>query len=378
MLTGMRKVPALVTVFGLTVAGCGFSSVDPDSSVAISGRALDSSGKPLRNARVLLVKQADLGEVIFGSILTVGTLSAICFAPDPPAICEKARTTTTDADGRYHFEVKGSDTQGSLGTEATMNVVFSGRSAKTSTTVSFTAKENTVSVPDARLWDLAATASRGGGGIRLSWRPLSRSAGTKASYSAQLYDARTGSALWTQPASGGHAEIDPRLLEDLRGSVAVSAGTELTGGSGVADVRASYLSPRLPVAASAGAPPSRGRPCAAMTGSAPAVVRPRTPCGETDGDLTRPARLTASGQGTVSGVVVDLGRVRPVGLVVARGFSGQFLVETSTDGQAFTTVATGFGPAYAVRPSGAPGARYVRLRSPVGLDESLSAEVSVW
>jgi hypothetical protein len=373
----MRRVPALVTVFGLAVAGCGFSSVDPNSTVSVSGRALDASGKPLRNAHVLLVKQADIGEVIFGSILTVGTLSTICFAPAPPAICEKAHTTTTDSAGRYHFDIKGSDTQGSLGTEATMNVVFSGRSSKTSTTVSFAAKDNAVTVPDARLWDLAAAVSRRGA-IRLTWRPLSRSAGSKARYSAQLYDTKTGAVLWTQPASGGHTDIDPRLLEDRHGAVAVSAGAELSGGSGTARVRASYLSPRLPVTASAGAPPSRGRPCAAVTGTATAAVRVRTPCGSTDGDLGAPARLSGGGSETVSGVVVDLGRVRPIDLVVARGFSGQLLVETSTDGTTFSTVATGFGQAYAVKPAGRPSARYVRLRSPAGLDESLSSALSVW
>jgi len=369
---------ALTTVLGLTAAGCGFSSVDPDSSVSISGRALDASGKPLRDAHVLLIKQVDIGEVIFGSILTVGTLSTICFAPEPPAICDKARVTTTDSDGRYSFEVKGSDTQGSLGTEATLNVVFSGRSSKSSTTVSFVAKDNEVTVPDARTWDLAAKVSGGAGRIGLSWRPLSKAAGSKTSYSVQLYDADKGAVLWTQPADGSKAQVDPRLLEDRAGSVAVGATTELSGAHGAGQVRASYLSARIPVDASAGAPPSRERRCAPVVGATPTAGKLTTPCGETDGDLTEPARATAGAGKTVSGVVVDLGRSRPVGLVVARGFSGQFLVELSTDGTNFRTVATGFGQAYAVSPSGRPRARYVRLRSPVGLDESLSSEISVW
>jgi hypothetical protein len=374
----MRRASALLSVVGLAIAGCGFSSVDPDSSVSISGRALDAAGAPLAKARVLLIRQADIGQVIFGSILTVGTLSTICFAPEPPAICDKARTTKTDSDGRYHFDVKGSDTHGSLGTEATMNVVFSDDAAKTSTTVSFPVEDTAVTVPDARLWDLAAKASRGTGPIRLSWRPLAKGAGSKSSYSAQLYDAESGTVLWTQPASGGRAEIDPRLLEDRRGTVAVSASAELSGGKGVGDVRASYLSPRLPVTASAGTPPSRGRPCATVTGTEPTPGGPQTPCTETDGDLSAPAQLTALGEQPVTGLVIDLGTARPISLVVGRGFSGQFLVETSTDGKTYRTVATGSGSAYAVKPSGRPGARYVRLRSPVGLDESLSAEVSVW
>lgn len=369
---------ALVTVLGLAATGCGFSSVDPNSSVSISGRALDASGEPLAKTHVLLIRQADIGQVVFGSILTVGTLSAICFTPSPPAICDKARVTTTDADGRYHFDLKGSDTQGSLGTEATMNVVFSDRSARTSTTVSFGAEDNAVTVPDARLWDLAAKVSGGAGRIEVSWRPLSKGAGSRTSYSVQLYDAAKGAVLWSQPASGRRTDIDPRLLEDHKGLVAVNASTELSGGKGAGKVRASYLSARLPVTATAGAPPSRGRPCAALVGPAATATKIGSACAETDGDLSGPAGLTAGAGKTVSGVVVDLGRIRPVSLVVARGFGGQFLVEVSTDGTTFGTVATGSGQAYAVRPDARPRARYVRLRSPVGLDESLSSEVSVW
>lgn len=374
----MQRVPAALIVLGLTASGCGFSSVDPDSSVSISGRALDASGRPLANAPVLLMKQADLGEVVFGTILAVGTLSAICFAPDPPAICDKARTTTTDAEGRYHFEVKGSDTQGSLGTESTMNVVFSDRSAGASTTISFAAEDEAVTVPDARLWDLRADATRRAGRIDVSWRPLPRAAGEKASYSAQLYDARTGAALWTEPVDDGRADLDPRLLEDRKGTVAVAAGAELSGGEGAGGARASYSSARLPIGPSAGAPPSRGRPCAPVTGTAPEVGRFRAPCPATDGELDAPSKLTAKGEAPVTGVVVDLGRPRPIDLVVARGFSGQFLVETSTDGRSYLTVATGTGLAYAASPAGRPSARYVRLRSPAGLDESLASELSVW
>jgi hypothetical protein len=63
---------------------------------------------------------------------------------------------------------------------------------------------------------------------------------------------------------------------------------------------------------------------------------------------------------------------------VARGFAGQFLVELSDDGRAWRTVATSSGAAVALSVPGRPSARFVRLRSPVGLDESLASEVSVW
>ena len=54
-----------------------------------------------------------------------------------------------------------------------------------------------------------------------------------------------------------------------------------------------------------------------------------SPCAATDGDLTAPARLASSTGEVVTGVVVDLGSSRPIGLVVVRGVAGQFLVELS-------------------------------------------------
>ena len=289
----MRTVSVLVAVLVLAVTGCTFSSVDPDEPIHISGRALNASGEPLASARVMLFKQADVGEVLLGTVLAIGTLSTVCLLPEPPAICRKARVTTTDAEGRYEFELKGSDTQGTLGTESTLNVVFSGPAAQGGTTVSFTAKDTEVRLPDARLCRAAPELTTGSGRIGLTWRPLPRGAGDDAAYSAQLYAGKAQTAFWSQPASGSAATIDARIMEDQSGSVAVSAGTTLSGGSGAGEVRASYLSARLPVEGTAGAPPSRGRPCGAVSGTARAVDGPLSSCAVTDGDLTAPARPTA-------------------------------------------------------------------------------------
>lgn len=373
----MRGVPALFAALTL-IAGCTSSSVDPDATVQISGRALDASGKPLSGARVLLLKEADIGEVVLGTTLAIGTLSTVCLLPEPPPICRKARTTTADEDGRYAFELKGSDTQGTLGTEATLNVVFSGPRARGSTTVSFTAKDTSVTLPDARLWRAAPEVTQPSGRIGLSWTPLPQAAGSDREYFAQLFESTTEAATWSQPATGDQASIDPRLLEDRSGSVAVGATATLAAGSGTGDVRASYLSTRLPVQATAGAPPSRGRACAPVTGPDARLADPASTCPVTDGDLATPAGLRAGGKAVVTGVVVDLGSVRPVDLVVARGFAGQFLVEVSTGGTAFQPVGTQLGATVAVSPPGRPSARFVRVRSPAGLDESLASEVSVW
>lgn len=371
----MRRVPAVLLGLSLAATGCSFSSVDPDAEVRVSGRALDASGKPLAGARVLLVKQADIGEVLFGSILAVGTLSTICYLPDPPALCAKAKTATADADGGYTFTLAGEDTQGTLGTESTMNVVFATGQDKPSTTISFTAKDTEIRLPDARLWNSRARASVGPDGIRVSWAGLPAAAAENADYAAQLFEA-DGSALWTQPASGGRATLDARYLEDRRGGVAVSAGADLNGGSGAGDLRASFLSPRLGVRATAGAPPSRGDRCAPVTGTGPAVNGRFGRCAITDGDLDAPARLT--GKGVVVGATVDLGSRRPIRLVVARGFAGQVLLEVSEDAKNFQVVATGSGSSVGLTPNAPTSARYVRLRSPAGVDQSLATEISVW
>jgi hypothetical protein len=374
----MRRVPVVLMALSLTALGCSVSDVDPDATVRISGRALDAQGRPLSGAKVLLFKQADLGEILVGTTLAIGTLSTICLLPDPPAVCNKARTVTADQNGEYEFELKGSDTQGTLGTESTLNVVFSGPAAQGSTSVSFTVKDTTVAVPEARLWKAAPQLSDSDGQIRLSWKPLPAAAGGDAGYSAQLLDGETGSVFFSQSASDDEATVDPRLLEDRPGSIAVNAGTSLSGGSGTGDVRAYYLSAPLPVDDTAGAPPSRGRPCAAVIGTAPTLGDPPETCPMTDGDLTTLAGLRAPGKKVVTGAVIDLGSVRPIDLVVTRGFAGQFLVEVSTDGTTWQPVGSELGRTVAIDPAGTPSARFVRVRSPTGLDQSLASEISVW
>jgi len=98
----------------------------------------------------------------------------------------------------------------------------------------------------------------------------------------------------------------------------------------------------------------------------------------TDGDLTSLAGLKAAGKKVVTGAVIDLGSVRPIDLVVTRGFTGQFLVEVSTDGTTWQPVGSALGRTVAVDPPGTPSARFVRVRSATGVDQSLASEVSVW
>jgi hypothetical protein len=367
-------------IVALACTGCRFSKVASDATVIVSGRAVDAEGAPLVNATVQLYKQADLGEALFGTVITLGTLGVDCLLPAAPTVCHRARTVTTDQHGRYSFRLTGADTQGTLGTESTLAVVVAdpdAGAAGPSTTITFKVRASTVALPAARLWDARPQVTERRGLIRLAWSALPAAAGTGAAFSAQLFGADPQTPTWTQPGAGGHAAIDARLLEDRSGTVAAGARTSF-GGAG--DAHGSYLSARLPVRATAGAPPSRGRPCFAVTGTDTPVSTRQASCAATDGDLSSPAHLTGRKGKVVTGVVVDLGRARPVRYVVARGIAGTFNVEASTDGRTYRALATetgsGAGSTAALRVRA--DARYLRLRSPSGLDESLLSEISVW
>jgi hypothetical protein len=369
----MRRC-ALVTILLLTLTACDFSHVKPQQTVVISGRALDATGAPLRHVQVHLYKEADLGEVMVGSALTLGSLGGVCLFPGAPAICHKGRVTTTDAAGRYRFTVKGADTQGLIGDADTLDVVFGGRTPGASTTLRFKAQSSQVRLPGARLWDAGLrVAARGGPAFAASWQDLPAIDGSDAGYTMQLLDTARGVPLWSQPATAPHARIDARVLEDHTASAAVTARADMRSG-----VSAIYLSAQHPVRPSAGAPPSRHLPCLAVTGTTRLATSRQTVCAATDGDLVSPARLVATNGKVVSGVVVVLPRPRRVSFVVARGLAGQVVVEVSRDGRRYHRVGTGDGSTVAVSPPGRPVARYVRVRSPGGLDESLLAELSVW
>jgi hypothetical protein len=361
----------------LLATACQFSHVDPKATVIISGRALSATGRPLGGVAVHLYKEPDVGEVIIGSVLALGSLGAICLLPAAPAICDQGRTATTNAEGTYRFAVQGSDTQGLVGDASTLDVVFTDPNSDrgASTTLRFQAQSNRVRLPATRLWDArprvrARVAARPT--FATSWSRLPAADGTSARYSVQLLDPSNGSQLWSQEAGDTHAQIDARIVEDHPADAAVTARATVHGTDTI------YLSARRPVRPIAGAPPSRNRPCAALLGRKRFATAAQPRCAATDGDLTTPARLSAGTGRTVTGLVVDLGRVRQVSLVVVRGMAGPVVVETSTNGRTYRRVGTAQGSPIAVDAPGRPAARYVRVRAAGGLDESMVAEVSVW
>lgn len=370
-------VPVVLLVTVLTT-GCHFSHVNPDQTVVISGRALTATGQPLSNVEVHLYKEPDAGEVIIGSVLAIGSLGSICLLPDAPAICSQGHTSTTDSGGRYTFSIKGADTQGLIGDASTLEVVFAdphGGARAATTTLRFTVDQTKVRLPAARLWraGLRVTDSTGGQPtFALSYRRLPTVDGTSVTYGAEFSNTTDGSTMWTQQVPAARARVDARIMEDQTTDAAIGAQAKLHG------IDTSYLSARVPAPALAGPPPSRNQPCAAVTGTKRLRTFPQPGCAATDGDLTSPARLTAPRARTVTGTVIDLGRARPVSLVVARGLSGPVVIELSTNGRAYRRVATSSESTLAVHLPSRPVARFVRVRSAGGLSESLLTEVSVW
>lgn len=379
----MRKTLPVLLAATLVVSSCSFSKVDPNATVTVSGSALAADGSPLAGAQVHVFAEADLADVVFGGVLALGTLGSVCLLPAAPTICHRGHTATTDSTGRFTLTLKGSDTQGLIGTEATLDAVIAAPAATSSdpsTTLSFTVKSTTVQLPAARLWAAGERVGDSGGSVKLSWHPLPSGYGSSPAYSAQLFSAAQAALLWTQPGTGTGSTVDARVLEDVSASAAAGAHTTLASGSGTGTVHANYLSGRTPVRAAAGAPRSRHRPCSAVVGgvSTALITVAQASCGATDGDLTEPARLMGKNAAVVTGAVVDLGAAAPIALVVAHGLAGMTLVEVSTDGTHFRQAGILAGSPAALRPPGDPVARYVRVRTPSGLDESLLSEISVW
>lgn len=374
-----RPLSAVLAVLVLT-AGCRFSHVKADEMVHISGRALSTSGAPLAHAKVQLFKEADLGEALTGIVLTIGSLGTVCLLPGAPPVCRQAHVATTDSAGNYTFTLEGADVQGTLGTESTLDVIVAGDGANApSTVLSFPARSAHMKLPDARLWRTTPRVTETATDVRMSWSAVGDWAGADAQYSVQLYDPRREASVWAEPATRRGGTIDARVLEDVAGKVAATAHTTPGGATGTTDVHAGYLSARVPVQPVSGAPPSRHDACSAVSGNGVELALTRQPrCGVTDGDLLSPASLRAARGANVTGVVVDLGRIRPIHLVVARGVAGSYLIELSKDGKTYQPISTTSEAPFAIQPAGHPVARYVRVRSPSGLGESLMTEISVW
>lgn len=370
---GCHRFVASALLAGLVLAGCESSQVDRSAPIEVSGRILRAEGSPAAGAPVGLERNPGVGDILGSALLVPLTLSTACLADPPPAVCRNrsVRRTTTAADTTFSFHLTGKDTQGFLGTAESLSLSAevapaAGEVAGAAVTATFKVQTPALQLHDLQLWQPKVTVAAG----RVGWEVR---AGAGA-YQVLVEDAG-GQPVWSFDGARPEVALDPRILEDTAGSLAVSVRDKATAeGTTVGVLRRSA---RVGYRSAAGPPVSRGRPCAVGAG-APSTA----PCSLTDGDLSArispPSTTTTAPLTTGSTIApapetatVDLGQSRAVGLVVVRGCTCQ--VEGSTDGRTWTTLGRSTGYT-AVVPARTAAARYVRVAGAL----SDLREVSVW
>jgi len=380
-----RRLWVAVVAIGILAASCTVSRVDPKANIEIDGTVQREGGRPVAGARVVLLREGDVGDVL----LTITTLGTACLSPrDAPAICHNGRMRTTGSTGGFRYTLKGSETQSTFGFSAVLNLT-TGLDAKpdevsgSSTTYRFHVQTTALNLP-LRLWEPGLSARTGSFGARVSFPALPGALIPRPLRAAPHYSidfARGSENVWTFTDVRPTTTFDPRLLEDSQGTVRVSAAAHdihasaqlgddiayiLNGGSH------GYESP-------VGPPTSRGKTCSVFDSKGKSY--PLSPCGLSDGEFGQkinPPNVcsgkTSCTQPSFAGVVEDIGTVIPADLIVLRGCNISCRVETSADGRSWRAAGVA-EDAEAALPLATRQTRYVRvLTSFVGE----LTELSVW
>lgn len=381
---GLQGLVALAALVALVAAGCTRSHIPSDATVQVTGSVVDASGSPVAGAKVALVKEADLGEVLGGLTVALSTLGLSCFVAHQPSFCARARKATADGSGAFSYTLSGSDTQGSIGNADTLDLtaVGPGGASAGSTTVAFTVQTTALALPALHLWGSTPSVSSQGGAHPtdvVSWPALPSSIDQSPTYGVRFLDGGAGAGPgldWAINGARPGASADARVLEDRSGTAEVDASTSRPGPD--TRFRFTYRSASVPFHGP-GAPPSRGAACLAQAaGAAPA---PLHPCGLTDGNLSSTVVLSAGQCAACSpspadAAIIDLGSARAVSLVVVRGATGLVAIEGSRDLSTWTALGSLDASPGSATVSGST--RYIRVRSASGTSLAGLSEVSVW
>lgn len=370
---------ALFATLVATACSVEQSSLDAKAEVSITGKALAADGTPLVKTRVALIRELDIGQAIGGLFVTAVTLGVACLADHPPAICSNnSRIATIGSDGTYSFTVHGSDTQGSLGTASTMEVMIrvpprTGKAAGPVALAEFKVQSSKLQLPDLQIWDPQLEVSindtpNSGPSVRLLHPSFTGDGyGQGAKYWHEFDDSK-GRAAWVVGSVGPDMVLDARILEDLRGTALVGHRTSTSANSLAVDL--TFLSAAIAFQGRAGPPPSRGAPCAGVTASATDAFK--SPCTVTSGDF---GSSSISGA-TSTGVVIDMGIDRPVSLLVVRGCTAQCRISVSSELTAWSEAGSVSGD-YGTAPITLNrSARYIRLSSTPNVAQL--RQVSIW
>jgi hypothetical protein len=349
---------------------CWDSSDEPvavdGSTVRIQGRAQRQDGSPLRG-HVLLEEPPTLGELLTAAL----TLGLSCLKEDLSGLdCTDYQQLALDAEGRFAHQMPEDNTQGSLGFDRTF-LLFAGLPAAADglaqpALVAWARfRKQLVALPDLVLWEPTLTLSAADERLRVRLDPPPSLACTAQQELALDFRDAAERTVWSQAV----ADLDPRVLEDTRGTVRARVRLDNEAMGAQVDSVELYSAAQT-FAGSAGAPPSRGAACEVGGQAYPSA------CPLTDGAF----ESVSAASGAAS---VDLGAARPLALLVLRGAFAALTVSSSLDGQTWTELGTGLqGSSLRLAPAGAPLARHLRLqeaRDAQGQQRALQiTELSAW
>lgn len=359
----IRRASVIVMAAAVVMAACGpQSKLDASAAVTVRSAARLPSGAPATGVAVTLSREAGADELIGGLFLISFTLFTACLVDDPPLLCRRGfrRSVTTEEGGAVEFQLRGRDTIGTFGAATpfalTTRLPAGGDElAGPLATLAFRIQTEAFTLPDLRIWRPAFELV---GANRARWDRLPSDGYGKGSGYRLAFEDTTGVPVWAVESDQNQVTFDPRMLEDSRGGVTLAAKRRLT-------VNALYTSARRPYTATAGAPASRGKPCA-FDGVPTAVA-----CPLTDGNLQV---VNAAEAKTAKSASIDLGTPRPIGFIVVRGCA--CTLETSVDGATWSPVTDLKTSDAALVPPRATTARYVQVRSEGSVSQL--REISVW
>lgn len=353
---------ALSACVGQSSLSGGTAGRDTPGSARISGQLQNADGSPAANVKVFLARRPGIAEGLFGLFVAGLTFGLACAGDEPLAICDGGASTVTGADGSFEF----TSSSGEAERLSLFAQLAPGPSQANGVGLAadFGVAAPGLDLPDLRFWNPALDLRSVGEAAQLAWEPLGAdaTAGEAVRYRASFGDGATQPVLGLETRDRS-ARFDPRLLEDSRGLVAVSASTKVSGNGVVVD--ATFSSAARPYTGTAGAPFSRGKSCG--TG----------PCPLTDGNFANapnpaPAEL-----------IVDLGVGRPLDLVVVRGPCVACSLESSNDGASWQPLdgqaldPSVVGGVRAFVPNRSGETRLVRVRPDVPANTA-AAELSLW
>ena len=367
---------AAAVSFAVNGVACGeTSTIDPDANVSIVGQVRTSTGASLADRPVRLASQEAGSDVA----LAVVTLGLACTG----GICgDTVRSSRTQSDGTFRFDLEGRDTQTSFGNVRAQ--VLSASAAPTGLEVSgasvaarFVVQTERLKLPPLQMVDPSLSLIDVPGKAVASWTPSPGAPYTLTFETDSVFP------VWQVTTAETEVTIDSRVLEGSSGRLVLSGETadEIEG----SDLSLTWRSPGIGYAAT-GTPVSRGALCRYGTVDSASGTEPEgRVCDITDGELffasapvgdcpSRPSRRAAARRcETPTTATIELPSAEPVDLIVVRGCEGNCLVELSSDGQRF-------------RPAGTATTAFAAIRLPVttvrsvrvGLGTSGLREVSVW